>query len=142
MLIQDVPFLRIFNQKTYVSYIQICNKSQTFRNKLKHVRLKIDAVEQYYEQKTYSRGIFYYTCNSFYFLKGFFQISQGSTVHGILRKQQVPHPMETIKVEHSREIQSKTTAWAENTSHRTHSVGPSPNPYTKIHRRHGTPDAP
>ena len=29
-----------------------------------------------------------------------------------LRKWQVPHPMETIKVEHSREIWSKTTAWA------------------------------
>ena len=31
----------------------------------------------------------------------------------ILRKWQVPHPMVTIKVEHSREIWSKTTAWAE-----------------------------
>ena len=30
----------------------------------------------------------------------------------ILRKWQVPHPMETIKLEHSREIWSKTTAWA------------------------------
>ena len=29
-----------------------------------------------------------------------------------LRKWQVPHPMETIEVEHSREIWSKTTAWA------------------------------
>ena len=48
----------------------------------------------------------------FLFERFFFQISQGSTAHGILRKQQVPHPMETIKVEHSREIWSKTTAWA------------------------------
>ena len=48
----------------------------------------------------------------FIFERFFFQISQGSTAHGILRKQQVPHPMETIKMEHSREIWSKTTAWA------------------------------
>ena len=60
MPIQDVPFLKIFNHITHLSHIQICNKSQIFRNKLKHVWLKIDAVEPYSEQKTYSRGIFYY----------------------------------------------------------------------------------
>ena len=49
----------------------------------------------------------------FIFERFFFLISQGSTAQGILRKWQVPHPMETIKMEHSREIWSKTTAWAE-----------------------------
>ena len=58
-------------------------------------------------------GVYFIICVMvFIFERFFFQISQGSTAHGILRKQQVPHPMETIKVEHSREIWSKTTAWA------------------------------
>ena len=48
----------------------------------------------------------------FIFERFFFQIFQGSTAQGILKKWQVPHPMETIEVEHSREIWSKTTAWA------------------------------
>ena len=44
ILIQAAPFLRNFNHKTCLSYIYICNKSQTFRKKLK---VKIDAVKSY-----------------------------------------------------------------------------------------------
>ena len=59
-------------------------------------------------------GVYFIICAMvFIFERFFFQIFQGSTAHGILRKQQVPHPMETIKVQHSREIWSKTTAWAD-----------------------------
>ena len=51
----------------------------------------------------------------FLFLKGFFfKYPKVPQPRAFFRKWQVPHPMETIEVEHSREIWSKTTAWAGN----------------------------
>ena len=83
MLMQDVPFLKNFNHKTHLSYIQICNQPQIFRNKLKHVWLKIDAVEPYSEQKTYSRGIF---CYRWIF---FFNLQRGMGTQKILALKEV-----------------------------------------------------
>ena len=49
----------------------------------------------------------------FIFERFFFKYPKVPQPMAFLRKWQVPHPMETIEVEPSREIWSKTTAWAE-----------------------------